>query len=71
MGIHNVRVDEKLWSDVKQKIAEMAKAGWVISVSDILRAGLMHFLGRANIDQMFNSKENAKADHVEDVTEEQ
>ena len=68
--VRTVRIDNELWLAVAAKNFEMMKRGWPrVSVSDIIRVGLMHYLGRADMNIVYGHPEAAKqVRHTEDET---
>ena len=64
----NIRIEVELWDAVKAKNLEMLKRGWPrLSVTDIIKSGLMHYLGRADMNQVYGSKFGAETiRHIED-----
>ena len=60
--VRTFRCDEDLWKRVKAK----AKL-WSLSVTDIIRLSLKHYLGDLNINEVLDNKEAAKQiPHVPD-----
>jgi hypothetical protein len=66
--IRTVRIDPAIWNAVVKRNQEAMDHGWAKrSVADVIRTGLLHYLGRSNLDQVYGDKENAKlVPHQED-----
>lgn len=64
----SVRIDDKLWNDVRDRAALLKATGYPsISVTDVVRTGLMEFLGGKPMSEIYGSKfAAAAAKHTED-----
>jgi len=63
----NIKIEVELWDAVKAKNLEMLKRGWPrLSVTDIIKTGLRHYLGQADMNQVFGSKYGAETVKHED-----
>ena len=68
--VRTVRIDDAIWDAVVKRNAEAMAHGWPRrSVSDVIRTGLLHYLGRSNLNTVYGDKEMAAmVEHIEDET---
>jgi hypothetical protein len=65
---YSFRLDKKLVKAVKEKNEVYNSGNWKArSVTDVVTVGLMHYLGTANMNEVFGDKEHAaEVEHEED-----